>query len=264
MFLIALILGIVEGLTEFLPISSTGHLIIVGELLGFEGETAATFDIFIQLGAILAVVWLYRQRFLELFNFNSESRIEGKNGLSLLLLTSLPAVVLGALLHGFIKAKLFNPLTVAFGLIIGGIALIVTERRFKLQHLTHVEDISKAQALKVGAFQALALWPGVSRAGATIVGGLLSGLDRKAAVEYSFLAAVPVMFAAVGYDLFTSLPNLQSTDIPVFFVGFISAFVAAVFAIKFFLKLLRHHTLEIFGWYRIAVAFLVFMLALAN
>ena len=254
----AILLGIIEGLTEFLPVSSTGHLILFGSLLGFTGQRANTFEVFIQLGAILAVVVLYRQRFAQLFSSRQEG-LSGISGLKLLALTTLPAVIAGFLLHGFIKERLFNPAVVAIGLLIGGIALITMERFYKPTREVDIEHITKQQALKIGLFQLLALSPGVSRAGATIVGGRLMGLSRQAAVEYSFLVAVPVMIAAVSYDLIKSSPTLSSNDITLFVVGFVTAFVSAMLAIKFFIRLVQRFTLEPFGWYRIGLSGVIFL-----
>lgn len=261
--IIAILLGIVEGLTEFLPVSSTGHLIIFGNLLGFTEQRAASFEVFIQLGAILAVVVLYRQRFVQLFSTRHRG-LSGMPGLWLLALTTLPAVIAGFFLHGFIKERLFSPAVVAIGLLIGGIALIVMERFYKPVHEADIEHITKRQALKIGLFQLLALSPGISRSGATIVGGRLVGLSRVAAVEFSFLAAVPVMIAAVSYDLVKSLPNLSGNDIGMFTVGFITAFISAMLAIKFFIKLVQQFTLEPFGWYRVALSCVILLWLLVS
>ncbi len=254
----ALILGIVEGFTEFLPISSTGHLILVGNLLGFTGEKAATFEVFIQLGAILAVLVLYQRRFTGLFSTETKG-LAGIRGLKLLAITTVPAVIAGFLLHGIIKAKLFNPFTVAIGLLVGGVIIIVVERWHKPTEGVEIDDISEKQALKVGLFQLLALWPGFSRAGATIIGGRLVGLSDKAAVEYSFLAAVPLMIAAVGYDLVKSIPALSTNDIGIFFVGFVAAFLSALVAIKFLVAIVSRYSLAPFGWYRIELALMIFL-----
>lgn len=255
---VALILGIVEGFTEFLPISSTGHLILVGNLFGFTGQKAATFEVFIQLGAILAVVVLFRRRFIGLAN-TKVTGFAGVKGLKLLAITTLPAVIAGFLLHGIIKEKLFNPLTVAIGLLVGGIIIIIVERWHKPSEGVEVEQITEKQALKVGLFQLLALWPGFSRAGATIIGGRLVGLSDNAAVEYSFLAAVPLMIAAVGYDLVKSIPNLSSSDFGIFFVGFVAAFLSALVAIKFLVAIVARYSLAPFGWYRIGLAIIIFL-----
>lgn len=257
MMLTAIILGIVEGLTEFLPISSTGHLILVGHLLDYTGPKADTFEIFIQLGAILAVIWLYFGRFKSLFNFKSADGFEGKNGLILLALTSLPAFILGFLLHDYIKEHLFKPSVVAVGLAVGGIAIIWLERHPRHSSAKNLDQITKRQALRIGFVQVLALWPGVSRSAATILGGMNYGLNRETAVQYSFLAAVPVILAATGYDLIKSLPDLNSSDFGFFAVGFITAFITALFSIKLFLRFVQTSNLIPFGWYRLAVAFLV-------
>jgi undecaprenyl-diphosphatase len=252
--LYAVILGIVEGLTEFVPVSSTGHLIVAGYLLGFEGPKAATFEIFIQLGAILAVAVLYKERFLRLCTFQASRGFTGRRGIILLALTTLPALVFGAATHRFIKGYLFTPATVALGLGLGGVGILVMERlhpRFKKSGL---DALNYRDAVVVGLFQCLALWPGMSRSAATIVGGMAVGIERETAAQYSFLAAVPIMFAATVFDLYKSLPMLQGSDVPMFGIGFVVSFMAAWSAIKFFLRFLGSHTLKPFGWYRIIVA----------
>jgi undecaprenyl-diphosphatase len=259
-FLNAVILGLVEGLTEFIPVSSTGHLIIVGHFLHFEGAAANTFEVFIQLGAILAVVVLYKERFVRLADRSSSGGFAGLNGILLLGLTTLPALVLGFAAHGFIKAHLFNTTTVAIGIALGGVAILVVERFLPTPTKRGLESLTPRDALAIGFFQCLALWPGVSRAGATIVGEMLLGIERKTAAEYSFLAAVPVMFAATGYDLLKSLTFLHASDIPFFAVGFVVAFLAAWLAVRTFISLLSRHTLVPFGWYRIVAAILLLSL----
>lgn len=269
LYWLAILIAIVEGLTEFIPVSSTGHMILVGHAVGFKGPRADTFVVFIQLGAIMAVVGLYRERFLGLIPFgvgraaakHSESlggsevlRFEGWRGLGLLALTTFPALVAGKLAHPYIKEHLFSPLTVAAGLAIGGVALILAEWTMRKPKWSGLDAVGPRQALLIGLFQCLALWPGVSRAGATIVGGMLTGLDRKTTAEYSFLAAVPIMFAAVGYDLWQSRGFLAFSDAPLFALGFVVAFGSAWLAIRFFIRFLANHTLQVFGWYRIALA----------
>jgi undecaprenyl-diphosphatase len=254
LLLIALLLGIVEGLTEFLPVSSTGHLILFGNLVGYTGEKAATFEIFIQLGAILAVVWLFLPRFTSLLSLNNAKGFHGRNGIRLLALTTLPALVVGFLLHSYIKEYLFTPTTVAIGLALGGIAIIYVEKRPIKPTTITLDQISSKQALRVGLAQLLALYPGVSRSAATILGGMSFGLNRETAVQYSFLAAVPVMLAATSYDLLKSLPDLTSDDITFFAVGFISAFITAVLAIKVFIKLVKTNDFIPFAWYRLGLA----------
>jgi undecaprenyl-diphosphatase len=250
----AIILGIVEGVTEFIPISSTGHLIVVGHLLGFDGPKAATFEIFIQLGAILAVVVLYKQRFLHLCTFRMSAGLAGRRGLILLGLTTLPALVFGAAAHRFIKSYLFTPWTVALGLGAGGVGILLIERFLPQVKRSRLDALGYQDAVAIGFFQCLALWPGMSRSACTIVGGMAIGIARETAAQYSFLAAVPVMFAATVLDLYKSLPILQGSDVPMFTIGFVVSFMAAWLAIKFFLRFLASHTLNPFGWYRIIVA----------
>ena len=257
---IAILLGIVEGLTEFLPVSSTGHLIVAGDLLGFRGATAETFEIFIQLGAILAVVVLERRVFLDLLRPGARSGFAGPRGCGLLLITTVPALVAGALLHDWIKDNLFGPATVAMALLGGGIVLLVVEALRLRTTTTSVDGLGFGQALAIGLFQCLAMWPGVSRSGATIVGGLLCGLERRTAATYSFVAAVPVMTAATLYDLMKSWSNLGSADLLPFAVGFIVSFVFAYAAMRTFVAFLGRYTLRPFAWYRIAIAPLVYLL----
>lgn len=257
--LIALLLGIVEGATEFLPISSTGHLILVGNALGFTGNRAASFEVFIQLGAILAVVWIYFNKFKGLASLKPSSGIEGRQGLKLLALTTVPALLMGAVLHGFIKEHLFTPISVSLGLLIGGVAILIVENRNLHVETKSLDQITAKQALSIGLMQVVALFPGVSRSAATILGGMGVGLNREAAVQYSFLAAVPVMIAATSYDLLKSLPYLESSDIGFFAVGFVSAFLTAVVAIKFLLRFVQTSNFTPFGWYRIILAIVVML-----
>jgi undecaprenyl-diphosphatase len=250
----AIILGIVEGLTEFIPVSSTGHLIIAGHLLGFDGPKAATFEIFIQLGAILAVIFLYKERFLQLCSVRRSAGFSGRRGLILLGLTTLPALVLGALTHRYIKAYLFSPATVALGLGSGGLGILAVEWTRPRVKKFGLDALNAGDAVVVGLCQCLALWPGMSRSACTIVGAMAVGIERETAAQYSFLAAVPVMFAATGFDLYKSLPILQGSDALMFGTGFAVSFIAAWLAIRFFLRFLASHTLNPFGWYRIIVA----------
>lgn len=250
----AVMLGIVEGLTEFIPVSSTGHLIVAGHLLGFEGPKAATFEIFIQLGAILAVVVLYKERFLRLCTIQASSGFAGRRGIILLGLTTSPALVLGAGTHGLIKEYLFTPATVAMGLGLGGIGLLVMERFLPQVKKSGLDALNYRDAIVVGLFQCLALWPGMSRSASTIVGGMAVGIERETSAQYSFLVAVPTMLAATTFDLYKSLPILQGSDVPMFGLGFVVSFITAWCAIKFFLRFLASHTLKPFGWYRLVVA----------
>lgn len=270
MYGLAILIAILEGLTEFIPVSSTGHMILAGHALGFTGPRADTFMVFIQLGAILAVVGLYWERFVGLIPWRAprvaaESagaaaasprapRFEGWRGLWLLALATFPALVAGKLAHGYIKAHLFSPMTVVIGLAIGGVGLIVAEMAVRKPRISGLDAMGPREALLVGLFQCLALWPGMSRAGSTIMGGMLIGVDRKTTAEFSFLAAVPIMFAAVSYDLFKSREFLHVSDVPLFALGFVVALVSAWAAIRFFIRFLANHTLKGFGWYRIVLA----------
>jgi len=260
----AIVLGIVEGLTEFVPVSSTGHLIVAGHLLGFTGEKAATFEIVIQLGAILAVALLYRERLLRLLPTTAGQGLTGRRGLALLALTTLPALAAGALAGSAIKDNLFNPITVAIGWGVGGLALLGVERFRPPVTKTDLGALGWRDALVIGFSQCLALWPGVSRAAMTIGSGMLLGADRETAAEYSFLAAMPVLAAATVFDLYDSRDLLRAADIPMFAVGFAVSFVAAWFAVRFFLRLLATTTLRPFGWYRIAAALVLLLVVAAN
>ncbi len=248
----AAVLGLVEGITEFIPVSSTGHLIVAGDMLGFTGERAKTFEIFIQLGAILAVVWLYRARFLNILRSletSTESRVFVLN----LVLGFLPAAVIGLWAHKWIKAHLFTVPTVAGALVVGGIAILIIERTRPIQRVPTVDVLPPRLALGVGFAQVLALFPGVSRAGATILGGYLLGLSRTAATEFSFFLAIPVMVAATLLDVVSSRGNLTPADIPVFAVGFVVSFLSALVVIRAFIGFVAKRDFTPFGWYRIVV-----------
>jgi undecaprenyl-diphosphatase len=262
---VSVVLGIVEGITEFLPVSSTGHLIVAGTLLDFSGEKAACFEIFIQLGAILAVVVLYWRRFVGLIpvtgvRLGIDAGFSGARGLMLLAVTSLPAVVVGLLAHRYIKEHLFGPMTVALALGVGGVGILLAEKFKPAPRVNDLDHLGYGQALLVGLFQCLSLWPGMSRAAATIIGGLFSGADRKTATEYSFLAAVPIMCAATVYSLFSDWKLLQSSDFTFFAVGFAVSFVAAAAAVKTFITLVQRWSLAPYAWYRIAIAPLIYFL----
>lgn len=260
LYLIAIIQGIVEGLTEFLPISSTGHLILTGHLLGFTDDRAKTFEIVIQLAAILSVVTLYFHRFLRFIPTRTNNKLKGFNGihaLKTLLITTLPAVIAGFLLHDFVKDHLFTPITVALGLFVGGIVLLIFEKFVPKAESKNLDQITTKQALGVGVAQVFSIWPGVSRAASTIVGGSFLKLDRSTAVEYSFFAAVPVMVGATALDLAKNIDVLKSSDVPLFAIGLITSYVTAILAITYFLKFVKNHSLAIFGYYRIILAMLV-------
>ncbi len=257
---IAVILGIVEGLTEFLPVSSTGHLIIAGHLIGYTGPKAESFQVAIQLGAILAIVILYRERFQGLCSLQSSQTFAGYRGWILLAATSLPASLLGLATHDLIKEHLFGPVTVAWALGAGALFILWVERRGEGKQYASLDDVTLALALGIGLFQCLALWPGFSRSTATIMGALLLGSNRKLAVEYSFVAAVPIMFAAVGYDLYKSAPLLSSADIPFWVMGFGVSFLSAWGAVKGFIHLVGRMTFRPFAWYRLVLAPVVLFL----
>jgi undecaprenyl-diphosphatase len=253
-YFVAIILGIVEGLTEFVPVSSTGHLIIVGNLLGFTGETADCFEVVIQLGAILAVVFLYWGRFKGLLDFKKKTGFYGLRGWFLLFLTCLPAGIMGVLVYKPMKAYLFHPIPVTIALAVGAIGILLAERFKPQPNVKTLDELGWRHALYVGLFQCFSLWPGMSRSASTIVGGMLSKIDRTVAAEYSFLAAVPIMFAATAKDLYENRNILCATDAPVFAVGFVVSFIVAAIAMKTFIKLLQRWTLAPFAYYRLAFA----------
>ncbi len=246
----ALILGLVEAASEFLPISSTGHLIIVGDFLNFTGTRAETFEIFIQLGAILAVVWVYRERLLDMvINMDWDRQVQRLT--MNLLIAFLPAALLGLLLHKHITHYLFNPVSVAGALVVGGFAILLIERYARTGRVQAIENLTWRDALLIGIAQSVALFPGVSRSGATIMGGMLCGVSRFAATEFSFFLAIPTMFAATGYSLYKEWGSLTLADAPLFAVGFIAAFVGGLAVVRFLLVYVGQHSFAPFAWYRI-------------
>ena len=257
-YLKALLLGMLEGLTEFLPISSTGHLIIAEDLLGFTGERAKSFAIFIQLGAILAVCWYYRHKIWNIGRrFPQDPAARGF--ILNLAVAFMPAAILGLMLRHAIKQYLFHPLTVACALIAGGFIILLIEHLARQPHIQTVDDIRWQDALKVGCAQAFALIPGTSRSGATIMGGLVFGLSRPAATEFSFFLAIPTMFAATGYDLIKSWQILQPSDLGLFGIGFLAAFVSAFVAVKALLSYIANHNFSVFAYYRLLFGLMVFV-----
>lgn len=256
--LIAGIMSVVEGLTEFLPVSSSGHLILAGDMLNFTGQKAATFEVIIQLGAILAVVVVYWKDFLGLLHKKPNVGFSGARGIYLLILTSLPACILGLLFHSYIKEYLFRPLTVAFALVAGAIFMILAEIKKQKPWCFTLDEVTPKMALGIGLFQCLALWPGFSRSASTIIGGMLLGAKRRIAAEYSFIAAVPIMFAATGYDLLKNWSILSANDLPFFLVGLAGSFISALIAIKTFIALVGKITLVPFALYRIIIAPVVY------
>lgn len=246
-----IILGIVEGLTEFLPVSSTGHLILAGELLGFHGSQSATFDIVIQLGAILAVVVLYFGRFTAVAAGLMRREPGAIAFTRNVLLGFVPALLIGAVAYKAIKAMLETPIIVAVALIVGGIAILVIERLAKRVTISSVEAIPWPTALGVGFIQCLSMIPGISRSGATIMGGLSLGIDRKTAAEYSFFLAVPVMIAASAKELWEARHVGSSNDWSAIGIGFAVSFIVAIAVIKAFLSVVTRHGFAPFAWYRI-------------
>ncbi|MBP1124834.1 MULTISPECIES: undecaprenyl-diphosphate phosphatase [Pseudomonas] len=252
----ALILGVVEGLTEFLPISSTGHQIIVADLLNFGGERAMAFNIIIQLGAILAVVWAFRRKILDVVTGLPTQRNAQRFTVNLLI-AFLPAVVLGVIFADLIHHYLFNPITVATALVVGGIIMLWAERREHQVHAETVDEITWKDALKVGLAQCLAMIPGTSRSGSTIIGGLLFGLSRKTATEFSFFLAMPTMVGAAVYSGYKYRDLFQPADLPVFAIGFVTSFIFAMIAVKGLLKFIANHSYAAFAWYRIGFGLLI-------
>lgn len=256
---IPVLLGIIEGLTEFIPVSSTGHLIIAGHLLGFVGEKAASFEVAIQFGAILSVVFLYWHRFIGLLPrrahlVDRSTTLAGWPGLYRIALATLPALLVGYVARHSIREKLFTPETVSWALAAGGLAMLIAERIVSRRRSNSLEVLTVPQAIGIGLFQVLSLWPGTSRAAATIVGGMLLGLDRKGAAEFSFLIAVPIMFAATGYEMLRMGNLLAAEDLLQFGIGFVVSFVVALIAVKVFVNFLVRGSLQPFAWYRIIVA----------
>ena len=254
----AIILGIVEGLTEFLPISSTGHLILAEHYLNFQGPLAITLAIFIQLGAILAVVWHYRRDLVELV-VSLPRAPRAQRMTRNLIIAFIPAAAIGFLFHKQITRYLFNPVVIAVSLIIGGFIILWVERRAIQPTTTTMDDMTARQALWVGIAQVVSLVPGVSRAGATIIGGMLAGLQRSPATEFSFWLAIPTLILAALFELLTSLDTIQPGDWLILAVGAVVAFVVALVVIRAFLRYVRTKTLDPFGYYRIALGILVLL-----
>jgi len=248
----SIILAIIEGLTEFLPVSSTGHMILASALMGINNEFVKTFEIAVQLGAILAIVLLYYKRFLQSFEIYLK-----------LATAFIPTAIVGFLAYDIIKSILFNPVIVSVSLITGGVIIIVIDRQVthKKSLTTDLEKISYKNAFYIGLIQCLSMIPGVSRAAASIIGGVFNGLDKKQATEFSFLLAVPVMFAATGYDLLKTPVEFSSYDLLLLAVGLVGAFLSALVAVKLFLKIVENYGFKHFGYYRIIIGiiFLIIM-----
>ena len=258
MLWVAILLGIVEGLTEFLPISSTGHLIVTSAMLGFEGERAELFEIVIQLGAILSVVWEFRARLIRVAT-DLPKRPEARRFVGNLLVAFMPAAVVGLAVHDLISEHLFSVRTVAWALIAGAILIFVAEGRSLKETTREAEAVGWKQALGIGCFQCLALWPGFSRSAATILGGLLVGLSRTAATEFSFFLAIPVMVAASGLDLVKSYDVMSPSDWGWLGLCFVISFLVAWVSIKWLLRFVATHSFRPFAWYRIALGLILLL-----
>jgi undecaprenyl-diphosphatase len=263
----AAILGIVEGLTEFLPISSTGHLILVGSLLGWTGDKSKLFDVAIQTGAMLAVIWFYRAKILEVL-LGLASSATARRFAANVVIAFLPAAVLGVLFGSAIKRYLFKPVPVALAFVIGGLIIMLVEYRARAHprapRVQDVDELSAADAIKLGLAQALALIPGTSRSGATIIGGLLFGLSRKAATEFSFFLAIPTLIGAAVYDTYKYRALLSADDLPLFGVGLITAFFSALVCVRWLIRFVASHDFVPFAWYRIAFGAIVLVSSFAG
>lgn len=279
----AVILGIVEGLTEFLPVSSTGHLILVGSLLDFTDDRAKLFDVVIQFGATLAVCWEFRRRIgatIAGLGIGSAARPEARRFAWNVLIACVPAVVLGLVFGKHIKATLFSPVPVAVALIVGGVVILWAERRNRRAIAAHgqsvagvatqdapapnplarvhaLDDLRPLDALKVGFAQCFALIPGTSRSGSTIIGGMLFGLDRRVATEFSFFLSIPIIFGATVYDLYKSRDVLAAADLGLFLIGLLAAFLSAIVCVRWLLRFVATHDFTVFAWYRIAFGCLI-------
>jgi len=264
----ALILGVVEGLTEFLPVSSTGHLIVVGSLLDFEGDFAKTFYVVIQLGAIVAVCWEFRRKIGSVIA-GLPTRPDARRFASNVIVATVPAVVLGLLFERAIKSVLFAPVPVAFALVAGGLVILWVEGRWRRNgasaaqapaRVRSIDEISTIDALKVGCAQCFALIPGMSRSGSTIIGAMLFGFERRVATEFSFFLAIPVIFGATVYELHKSWQGLSVEWIDLFGVGFVAAFASAFVCVRWLLRFVASHDFTAFAWYRIAFGLVILLL----
>jgi undecaprenyl-diphosphatase len=251
-----IILGFVEGVTEFLPVSSTGHLILVGHALGFTGEQAVTFEIAVQLGAILSVVAYFRRRLWQMA-FCLRTDATSRRLVRAITLAFLPAAAMGWAFHGWIEAYLFSPITVAAALVAGGVVILIVEWAISDRPITTLEQIGMREAWWVGIAQCLSLVPGVSRSGATIIGGMLAGMDRTTATEFSFLLALPTMLAATGYKMLKSHALLFDGDLLLFPIGLVVAFVTGLAVVAGFIAFVRSHTFKGFAYYRIVLGLVI-------
>ncbi len=257
----AAILGVVEGLTEFLPISSTGHLILVGDLLNFNDERGKVFEIVIQFAAILAVCWEYRAKLTAVASGLVQKQEAAQRFTFNLFIAFLPLAILGLLFGKAIKANLFSPVPVALAFIIGGFIILWAEKRKHSEHIVSVDDMHWKDALKLGFAQALALIPGTSRSGATIIGGLFLGLSRKAAAEFSFFLAIPTLGMATLYEVVKYRDQFHTDDLGIFLAGSVASFISAFLCVRWLLRYISHHDFTVFAWYRIAFGLVVLVTA---
>ena len=250
-YIIAIILGIIEGATEFLPVSSTGHMILAGSMMGFTAAVATVFELVIQIGAILSVLFIYRDRYLNMLRPK-----RGSKHLTLMHVAAgiVPVMGIAYVLHSPIKEYLFSPMTVIMALIVGGLFMLFAEKVSKQPRITDVDQLTVKEATLVGIFQVLSLWPGFSRSGSTIAGGLLLGLSRKAAADFSFIIAAPLMFVACSYDFLKIYDKLSVDDLAMFAIGFVTAFIFAYVSVIWFLKFLNNSSLASFAYYRFLLA----------
>lgn len=264
MLLKVILIGIVEGVTEFLPISSTGHMILAGSIINFKGPFADLFEIFIQFGAILAVVVLFRRKIIA----SLKALRPGQFGFRLwlgVLCAFIPAAVVGVIFKKTIEKHLFNPVAIAISLLVGGIVMLITENYYKNNKRTRKpEDVTVKQGFIIGLFQCLSLWPGFSRSASTIIGGWVVGMTTAAAAEFTFFLAIPTMFAASGYSLLKSGITLSSAEIIMLIIGFVVAFLVALVVVKRFINYLKRKPLKYFAYYRILVGIIILILAFAN
>ncbi|HLA70755.1 MAG TPA: undecaprenyl-diphosphate phosphatase [Steroidobacteraceae bacterium] len=256
----AIILGLVEGITEFLPISSTGHLIITRSLLGLQGAAVDRHILIIQGAAILAVIWEFRQKlFHTAFTLHSDA--VSRRFVINLFIVSVPLAALGLLFEDRIKAVLFNPVSVAIALVVGGVIILWAEKRQHTERVQNVDQLTALDAVKLGLFQALALIPGTSRSGATIIGGLLCGLSRRTAAEFSFFAALPVLLAATALEIWKARADFETAEVEMLVMSCVVSFISALLATKFLLRLVSKHSFAAFAWYRIAFGVIILITA---
>lgn len=252
----AIFLGVVEGLTEFIPVSSTGHLILLVDIIGFKAPPGKTFEITIQLGAILAVCWLYRNKILQVIAGLPSKRNEQMFAINICL-AFFPAALLGVIFHSFIKNVLFHPHVVVISLVVGGLIILLIEKKKPKARIHTIDKITPKTALAIGCAQAVAMIPGVSRSGATIMGSMLLGVDRKVATEFSFFLAIPTMLGATIYDIYKNYADLSFDNFGLIAVGFVSAFIAAMLVVNSLIKFISNHGFVAFAWYRIFIGTLM-------